>query len=149
MKTAAWVIAVLAIVIVGIVSFFTYQEGRVSTDFKERARVAIDALDTATTKVCDDDTAYIPASVAAKFAVEEACAESHAATTASLRSSLTWRTTNLDAVHHLCMLKKDNQKLEREIRANGGKTAPSPLPDYRQEERKKIADLRKKLQALQ
>lgn len=149
MKIAAWIILLLVIVVVGIGSFFTYRESRVSTDFKEKARVAIDALDTATTKVCDDDISYIPASVAAKFAVEEACAESHAATTASLRSSLSWRVANLDAVHHLCMLKKGNQRLEREIRANGGKATPSPVPDYKQIEREKIVDLRKKLQDLQ
>ncbi|HEY5175938.1 MAG TPA: hypothetical protein VII95_10285 [Terriglobales bacterium] len=142
-------LVVVIIGIFGIGSFFIYRENHVSTDFKEKAELAIDALDTATTKVCDDDLSYIPASVQAKLAVEEACAESHAATTAALRIGLSGRVINLNAEHRLCMLEKENQKLDREIHARGGKTTPTTLSDHKQENRDRIAHLRNELQELQ
>ncbi|MGA2905553.1 MAG: hypothetical protein ABSD98_17140 [Candidatus Korobacteraceae bacterium] len=144
-----FVLVVVIIGILGIGGFFVYQQNHVSTDFKEKAELAIDALDTATTKVCDDDLSYIPASVQAKLAVEEACAESHAATTAALRIGLSWRVINLDADHRNCMLEKSTQKTEREIRAMGGKTTLTPLSDHKQENRDEITKLRKELQELQ
>ena|ERR1022692_1128655 len=143
-----FVVIVLIVAGLGGVAFFVYREAYVSTDFKEKAELAIDALDIATTKVCDDDLSYIPASVQAKLAVEEACAESHAATTAALRIGLSWRVINLDADHRNCMLEKNTQKTEREIRAMGGKTTLTPLSDHKQENRDEITKLRKELQEL-
>ena len=46
-----FVVIVLIVAGLGGVAFFVYREAYVSTDFKEKAELAIDALDIATTKV--------------------------------------------------------------------------------------------------
>jgi hypothetical protein len=140
---------VLIVVVVGIGGVLIYREAYVSKEFKEKAELAIDALETATNMVCDDDLSYIPASVAARFKVEEACAASSAPTTASLRISMKFRIETLDAEHHGCMLEQENQKLDKDIqRQTGHHATATQVPNHSQKGRQKIAELRKKLQDL-
>src|ERR1035441_7466361 len=106
-----FVVIVLIVAGLGGVAFLVYREAYVSTDFKDKVELAIDALDDARMKVCDDNLSYIPAAVKAKLAVEEASAESRAATTAAVRISLNFEPVLLDQEHHNCLLEQENIQL--------------------------------------